>query len=93
MANGEGKGPEGEFGSGDFQEEEDDVKTTVVRRSRDQLRRYLAYGRSGIWHTGGLSLEEVVVRKVGNWVTMLTENPQVAGITKATVRMRHPGAD
>ena len=52
-----------------------------------------AYGRSGIRHTGGLSLEEAVVWNVGTSVSMLTEKSQVAGTTRARVRMRHRGAD
>jgi hypothetical protein len=52
-----------------------------------------AYGRSGIRHIGGLSLEEAVAWNVGTWVLMLTEKSQVAGTTRARVRMRHPGAD
>jgi len=49
-----------------------------------------AYGRSGIRHTGGLSLEEAVGWNVGTLVSMLTEKSQVAGTTSARVRMRHP---
>ena len=37
-----------------------------------------AYGRSGIRHRGGLSLEEAVVWNVGTFVSMLTEKFQVA---------------
>ena len=52
-----------------------------------------AYGRSGIRHTGGLSLEEAVAWNVGTWGLMLTEKSQVAGTTRTKARMRHPGAD
>ena len=54
--------------------------------------RSLLYGRSGIRHGGGLSLEEAIVGN-GTSVSMSTEKPQVVGTTRATVRMRHRGAD
>ena len=54
--------------------------------------RSLLYGRSGIRHRGGLSLEEAIVGN-GTSVAMSMEKPQVVGTTRATVRMRHRGAD
>jgi len=61
---------------------------SVMRKSL----RSLLYGRSGIRHGGGLSLEEAIVGN-GTSVSMSTEKPQVVGTTRATVRMRHRGAD
>ena len=52
-----------------------------------------AYGRGGIRHTGGLSLEEAVAWNVGTSMSMLTEKSQVAGTTRTRIRMRYRGAD
>ena len=55
----------------------DGVETTVVRRSWDKAPAVPAYGRSGIRHTGGLSLEEAVVWNVGTLLSLVTEKSQV----------------
>jgi hypothetical protein len=81
VVSGEGKGPGARPGSGDFQEGPQgttdfvskrvrDVKTRVVRRFWDELRRHLLYARSGIRHTGGLSLAEAIVGNMGSSESM-----------------------
>ncbi len=47
-----------------------DVKTRVVRRFWDELRRHLLYGGSGIRHKGGLSLAEAIVGNMGSSESM-----------------------
>ncbi len=89
VVSGEGKGPEEKFGSDDFQEEDRKGTTVIVSKIAKTMSkpRWLeiagqvptepVYGRDGIRHTGGLSLEEATVGNVGNLASLLTEKLQV----------------
>ena len=70
----------------------DDVKTAGESLLRDQLRRNLIYGRSGIRHEGGLSLLEAMERNVGTWDSDANGEAASGRTTRARVRKRRPGA-
>ena len=71
----------------------DDVKTAGESLLRDQLRRNLIYGRSGIRHEGGLSLLEAMERNVGTWDSDANGEATSGRTIRASVRKRSSGAE
>src|SRR5215470_12667964 len=71
----------------------DDVETAGVSLTRDELRRCLLTDRSGIRHSGGLSLPEAVKRNVGTWDSDVNGEATSGRTTRARVRKRSPGAE
>src|SRR5258708_988268 len=65
----------------------------LVRRSWEKLRRYLHTDGAAFGIQVGLNLEEASVWNIRTLASMQREKPQVDGTTRATVRMRYPGAD
>src|SRR5215831_10411949 len=71
----------------------DDVETAGVSLTRDELRRCLFTDRSGIRHSGGLSLSEAMERNVGTWDSDANGEAASGRTTRARVRKRSPGAE
>src|SRR5215470_14197884 len=71
----------------------DDVETAGVSLPWDELRRCLLTDRSGIRHSGGLSLPEAVERNVGTWDSDVNGEATSGRTTRAKVRKRSPGAE
>jgi hypothetical protein len=71
----------------------DDVETAGVSLTRDELRRSLFTDRSGIRHSGGLSLPEAIEWNVGTWDSDANGEAASGRTTRARVRKRSPGAE
>ena len=71
----------------------DDVETAGVSLPWDELRRCLLTDRSGIQHSGGLSLPEAIEWNVGTWDSDANGEVTSGRTMRARIRKRSPGAE